>query len=357
MSMKSKTRVLTAFNHGIPDRIPINYLYNPAIDQRLKEHFRLASDDHEGLRQRLGVDFRAIDAPYIGKKLYQDLPGITVDDFGRHRRWVQHHWGGYWDYCSWPLLDADEEAVAHWKLPSADDYDYSEITRLSRQYSDYCVVVGHPGVGDIINSMGMLRTMEQVLVDLMVDEPAGLLLIERNTALWLQIMERILEAGKGCIDLFWMGEDLGTQRGPTIGLDLYRKHLRPRHQKFVDLAKSYGVPVMIHSCGSSSWAFNDFIEMGITVIDTLQPEADDMAPAFLKQTYGSRLSFHGMISTAGELAFGTPAQVEEVVKSTLEVMMPGGGYALAPTHEIQDNSPTDNVVAMYAAAQKYGQYR
>ncbi|HLP17726.1 MAG TPA: uroporphyrinogen decarboxylase family protein [Bacteroidota bacterium] len=355
--MDSKTRVLTAFSHAVPDRVPINYLYNPAIDRRLKAYFSLAPDDDEGLRERLCVDFRAIDAPYVGRKLYEDLPGVKVDDFGRHRRWVQHEWGGYWDYCSWPLQYADEETIAHWKLPSADDYDYSEIARLSKHYGKYCVVVGHPGVGDIINSMGMLRTMEQVLVDLVTDDPAGLLLIERNTALWLQIMERILEAGKGRIDLFWMGEDLGTQRGATIGPDVYRKHLRPRHQQFVDLAKSYGIPVMIHSCGSSSWAFNDFIEMGISVVDTLQPEAFEMEPAYLKRTYGTRLSFHGMISTAGELAFGKPEQVSEIVRHTLDTMMPGGGYALAPTHEIQDNSPTENVVAMYDAALSFGRYR
>lgn len=354
--MTSKERVLTAFHHEIPDRVPINYLSNPAIDRRLKSYYGVKHDDHESLRQRLGVDLRTIEAPYIGKKLYQDLPGITVDNFGRHRRWVQHDWGGYWDYCSWPLQNADEEMVANWKLPSADDYDYSVIPALSKQYKDYCVVVGHPGVGDIINSMGMLRTMEQVLVDLMLDDPVGLLLIERNTDLYLQMMERTLAAGRGAIDLLWMGEDLGTQRGPTISLELYRKHLRPLHQKFVDLASSFNVPVMIHSCGSSSWAFDDFIEMGIQVVDTLQPEAENMAPAFLKEKYGRQLAFHGMISTAGELAFGTSAAVQETVRRTLEIMMPGGGYALAPTHEIQDNSPTENVVAMYDAVQKYGWY-
>ena len=114
---------------------------------------------------------------------------------------------------------------------------------------------------------------------------------------------------------------------------------------------------MIHSCGSSSWAFNDFIEMGVSVADTLQPEAQDMAPAFLKKTYGGKLAFHGMISTAGELAFGTVDQVRKIVQSTLEIMMPGGGYALAPTHEIQDNSPTENVLAMYETAMQNGWYR
>ena len=81
-----------------------------------------------------------------------------------------------------------------------------------------------------------------------------------------------------------------------------------------------------------------------------------MAPAYLKERYGERLAFHGCISTAGPLAYGTVEEVVHTVRETLAVMMPGGGYALAPTHQIQDNSPTENVVAMYEAARIYGQY-
>jgi uroporphyrinogen decarboxylase len=96
--------------------------------------------------------------------------------------------------------------------------------------------------------------------------------------------------------------------------------------------------------------------MGISVVDTLQPEARDMAPVCLKEHYGDRLAFHGCISTAGPVAHGTVEEVRENVRQTLETMMPGGGYALAPTHQLQDNSPTENVVAMYEAAGEYGQY-
>jgi uroporphyrinogen decarboxylase len=91
-------------------------------------------------------------------------------------------------------------------------------------------------------------------------------------------------------------------------------------------------------------------------VDTLQPEAKDMAPAYLKQRYGDRLAFHGCISTAGVVASGTEEQTIQAVRDTLQVMMPGGGYALSPTHMLQDNSPTENVLAMYAAARQYGQY-
>jgi uroporphyrinogen decarboxylase len=96
--------------------------------------------------------------------------------------------------------------------------------------------------------------------------------------------------------------------------------------------------------------------MGIDVVDTLQPEALNMAPAYLKETYGDRLAFHGCISTAGPMAYGTVEDVVRDVRETLEIMKPGGGYALSPTHAIQDNSPTENVVAVYEAAREYGVY-
>jgi uroporphyrinogen-III decarboxylase len=81
-----------------------------------------------------------------------------------------------------------------------------------------------------------------------------------------------------------------------------------------------------------------------------------MAPAYLKNRWGKRLAFHGMISTAGPVAYGTVQDVVRNVRETLQTMMPGGGYAFAPTHMLQDNSPTENVVAMYEAAKRYGAY-
>jgi uroporphyrinogen decarboxylase len=357
-TITSKERVQTALAHQEADRVPIDYSANPDIDARLKRHFGLARDDHEGLCQALGVDFRHVGARYTGPKLHPDIPerGILVDDWGIRRQWIEHSSGGYWDYCDWPLQNATEEEIARWPLPSPDDYEYASIEAACREKRDYFVVAGDAGTPDIINSNGMLRTMDQTLVDLITDDPVGLLLADRRIESRLEVLRRTLEAARGGIDLLYMGEDLGTQRGPTISLELYRKHFRPRHQKFVDLARSFDIPVMIHCCGSSSWAFDDFIEMGITVIDTLQPEAKDMAPSFLKQRYGDRLSFHGMISTAGPVAYGSVEQTVQNCVETLEIMKPGGGYCFAPTHALQDNSPTENVVAMYQAAARHGVY-
>jgi len=353
--MSSKERVLTAFARQEPDRVPINYMSNPGIDKRLQEHYRC---DGAGLAEVLGVDFRWVDAPYTGPRLHENnISGRHVDGcWGYHIRRIEHESGEYWDFCDFPLKDADEETIAAWPMPSPDDYDYGGVLDACKHKEQYAVHVGGPGTGDIINSTGMLRTMEQVLVDLITDDPAGLLLIDRKLDVQLEVTRRTLEAAAGNIDFVWLGEDLGTQRSQTISLELFRKHIRPRHQKLVDLAKAYGLPVVIHSCGSSSWAFEDFIEMGIDVVDTLQPEAKDMAPAYLKKEFGDRLAFHGCISTAGPVAFGTVQDVIAYCRETLEIMMPGGGYCFSPTHQLQDNSPTENVVAMYEAAHKYGWY-
>lgn len=355
-AMSSKERVLTAFARQEPDRTPIDYSSNPGIDRRLKAHFGLKESDGEGLLRALQVDFRGVSAPYVGPKLHPDAPGRQVDLWGIHRRWVEHESGGYWDFCDFPLREATLEQVEAWPMPSPDRYDYSRIGEACKRLGEYCVVAGGAGLGDIINSTGMIRTMEQVLVDLLTDDPACLCYIDRKHKVMLEVMDRTLEAARGGVDLLSMGEDLGSQVGPLISVELFRKHIRPRLQKFVDLGKRYNIPVMIHSCGSSSWAFDDFIEMGIAVVDTLQPEAKDMAPAYLKKRFGGRLAFHGCISTAGAVAYGTVEETVADVRRTLETMMPGGGYALAPTHQLQDNSPTENVVAMYEAARTYGRY-
>ncbi len=356
-SMTSKERVKRTFAHQEADRVPIDYSANEGIHNRLMEYYGLGKGDNEGLYRVLGVDFRCIDVPYTGPKIHIDVEGRTVHPlWGYRTRWIEHQSGGYWDYCDFPLKDADEAEVAAWPMPSPNDFDYSRIEEACSRYKDLALYVGGPGLGDIINQTGMVRTMEQTLVDLMTDESAGLLYIDRRIDVLVEKTRRIIEAAKNKIDFLWMGEDLGTQIAPLISPELFRKHIRPRHQKIVDMAKSFGLPVMIHSCGSSSWAFNDFIEMGIDAVDTLQPEAANMNPEYLKKSFGDRLVFHGCISTAGPLAYGTVADVTEDVRKTLEIMMPGGGYCLAPTHKIQDNSPTENVVTMYASAHKYGHY-
>jgi len=355
--MTSKQRVLKAFAREIPDRVPINYFSNGEIDRKLKSHFGLKDDDNEGLARALGKDFRMVGAGYTGPKLHPDIPerGIRVNEWGMHMRWIEHGTGGYWDYCAFPLADADLETVKKWPMPHPDQFDYANVVPRCETYKDFALCAGGAGLGDVLNSTGMVWGVEQTLMRLAMDDEAINLYLDRRLEILHECTRRTLDAAQGRYDILWLGEDLGTQIAPLVSLEFFRKHIRPRHQPFIDLAKKHGIPVMIHTCGSSSWAYPDFIEMGVSVVDTLQPEATNMEPEYLKKTFGKQLAFHGCISTAKVAQLDKDGVIKHC-RDTLDIMMPGGGYAFAPTHMLQDNTPLENVLAMYEVARTHGVY-
>ena len=355
-TLTSKERVLHTFNHEKADRVPIGYFANPGIQKRVAAALGVPADKDSG-NDALGVDFKGLMPAYTGKPLFT-APGPERHVHpltGAVTHWVANEDGGYWDYCDFPLAEADDEIIANWPVPDPDDFDYDGLLEKCKAYGHKAVYFGHPGISDVMNNTGMIRGMENIYMDLALETESVMTLLDRRMKAELAMFERALDKCRDYVDFIWTGEDLGTQRAPLISLDMFRAQIRPRHQPLIDLASSYGKPVMIHCCGSSSWAFEDFIEMGIRAVDTLQPEAADMDPACLARKYGGRLAFHGCISTA-KLAVMTPEAVAQNVAETLETMMPHHGYCLAPTHYLQDNTPVENVIAMYQTAHKLGRY-
>lgn len=355
-TMSSRERVIRTFQYEKTDRVTIGYEANGGIHQRLKQELGVSTD--EELLQALGVDYRPISAPYIGPQLFSVPEGRAVVQLeGCIMRKVEHSSGFYWDFCDFPLKDATDEDFENFPVPDPDNFDYDKALELAKSYQgQYGLYVGHAGLPDIINSNGRLMGMEDVLCHLLTEDEAAMDFIHRRAAFHLGMLERLLDKCKGYIDFMWLGEDLGTQIAPLVSLDLYRSTLKPIHKQFAQLAEAYHIPSIIHTCGSSSWAYEDFIEIGIKGVDTLQPEAVNMSPAYLASRFGGRLNFRGCISTAGPLAYGSPEDVTQVCKETLDIMMKCRGYHFAPTHAIQDNSPTANVIAMYQAAHTYGRY-
>lgn len=355
-TMNAKTRVRKTFAHEKTDRVTMGYHSNPGINQRLKETLDIKND--EELLQALGVDYRKIDAPYIGKPLFEEIPDRKRHPLeGGVMRWIEHSTGGYWDYCDFPLKDASEEAFETFPVPNPDDFDYQAALKTAKAFGkDMGIFIGGANIPDIINSNGRLMGMEDVLCYLVTADEPAIRFMRRRADFLLKMMECLLDTCKEYVDFIWLGEDLGTQIGPMISRELYIEIMKPIHKQFFDLAKAYSKPSMIHTCGSSSWLFNDFIEMGVTGVDTLQPEAVNMSPEYLKAHFGNKLCYRGCISTGGPLVSGTAAEVTENVRKTLEIMMEGYGYHFAPAHAIQDNTPTENAIAMYQAAHTYGIY-
>ncbi len=355
-TMSAKERVRRTFAHEKTDRVSIGYDTNGAVHMRLARALGIFDGNYELVMQALGVDYRGVGAPYTGPQLHEVPPNRQVNQLeGAVMRWVEHETGGYWDFCDFPLKDALDEEFEKFPIPDPDNFNY-EAAREHAKACEYAVYAGGGGTPDIINSNGRIMGMEDMLCHLITGYEPAMDFMNRRAKFQLANLERTLDKCKGYIDFVWLGEDLGTQHTPMISLELYRKSMKPIHKMFVDCAKSYNLPVIIHTCGSSSWAYNDFIEMGISAVDSLQPEATNMNPKYLVENFGGKLGFRGLISTAGPLAYGTVNEVIDNVRETLAIMMPAGGYHFAPSHAIQDNSPEENVIAMYQTAHDIGRY-
>lgn len=154
------------------------------------------------------------------------------------------------------------------------------------------------------------------------------------------------------IDGILLGSDWGSQQALMMSPDCWHEFIAPGEQKEYDLIKGEGKDVWIHSCGNVEAIIGDLIEMGVDVLNPVQPECMDIKR--LKETYGSKLTFWGGISTQRTLPYGTPDEVTEEVGEVVSLMSQGGGYITSPAQEIQNDVPLENMLALIEAAKKFG---
>ena len=348
--MTSKERVMTAVNHHVPDRTPIQTYLTPELMEKLFQHFNVR--DYNRLLDILGVDLRMVNAPYVGKLI--DLPpgSDVVDEWGVGYTLFDHGHGGSYPEPNHLALKAIEtwEQFEAYPWPSPDDYDYSNIETQCDALSYYAVCTGHAGAPDIVNGVGRGRGMEQVLTDIMMQDPIGVAIIDKRCDHYYEVLRRTLEAGKGKIDIFCTGEDTGNQLGPMFPPMVFDDFFRPRLQRFYDLGHEFGCKVMMHSCGSTRQLMPRFVEMGLDILDAMQPEPTGMVPEEIKQDHGNELAFCGLISTQKTLPFGTVEDCRKEAQHRLTAMTVNGGYIFSPAHCIQADNPVENVLAIYEEA-------
>lgn len=172
------------------------------------------------------------------------------------------------------------------------------------------------------------------------------------------IAEHALEQVGDEIDVFWFADDMGFQDRPYMRPQMYRELVKPYHAAFLERvrAKTDAV-IMMHNDGAIHDLLADYIEIGVQALNPVQVSADGMGDtAALKAEFGNDLVFWGAIDTQHVLPFGSPQDVRDEVKRRIETLGPGGGYVLAPGHNIQSEVPPENVVAMFEAALEMGSY-
>ena len=181
-------------------------------------------------------------------------------------------------------------------------------------------------------------------------------ILDRITAYYLAYNERVFREIQGKADIFFMGDDFGTQRGPMMSLKMWRRYFRKGFRAYVDLAHRYGLKVMHHTCGSVDSLMGEFIDAGLDILQSLQPRAKGMDLATLKREYGEDIVLHGSMDIQETLPFGTPADVDREVAERMRVAKAGGGFIIGTAHNLLPDVPLENVLTLFESYRRHGAY-
>jgi len=361
--MTPRERALTALRHEQPDRVPVDYWATRETDAKLCAALGLGGRDD--ILERFGVDFYYIEGPaYVGPALEKIDEQTEVDLWGVPRRTAVAGEGRraqpYKYVVSHPLAEAktvrDVLDYPHW--PSPDWFDYSVIKQQCERAGDRCVMF----MGDRLNRIAQLkpamylRGIDQALIDMVAEPALFKTIVDKIAEFYLEYMRRILEAANGRIDVLVTGDDFGMQDSLLCSPQQWRGLLKPNFARFIDVAHNCGVPVMHHTCGSVWPIIPDLIECGLDVLNPIQPGTRDMEPDRLKREFGDRLTFHGGVSIQGNLPFGSAEDVRHEVRELMAAMKPGGGFWACTAHNIQADTPPENIVALFEAYHEFGLY-
>ncbi|MBC8875730.1 MAG: uroporphyrinogen-III decarboxylase [Planctomycetes bacterium] len=351
--MTPRERVLRAVQHQEPDRVPLFYRDVPDVDVRLRRDLGLQSRDE--LLELLQIDFRWVEPAYVGPSLEDETTGQRRDIWGVEYTWIEAGHGGQWEPVAFPLGEAeDPAALDDYTWPKLEWFDFEAVDTQLQQYRDYAIMTA-PGVASpgVLATIQFLLGMERTLADMLINPAFFHALAERILAFNLEFIERLYDVAGDRIDFFRIGEDYGTQRGLLFGKPQWHEFLRPTLVAMSRIAKRHGSYYYQHCCGAVRDLIPELIDVGVDVLDPLQVKAAGMVPAELKAEFGGRLCFSGGVDEQELLPRGTPEQVAGAVRELIDVMAPGGGFFLGPTHNFQADIPTENILAMYKAAREY----
>ncbi len=347
-TMTSRQRVLAAFEHAEPDRVPCWF---GTSDEFLDKATRQLDLDEEQLRVRLGDDFRRVCAEYKGPEFELSPEATFRTIFGVERRGI-----GYGQPISHPLADADLKAVQEYCWPDPDWMDVSTIRAQAEKHDSRYAILGgawSPFWHDAIDLFGM----ENMYVKMYTEPEVVEAVMQHMVDYYATVSERTFDAAGDLIDVFFIGNDFGSQRGALLGPQLFMRHIVPHLKRLADLGHAYDLKVQLHCCGGFAPLIPLMIDAGIDGLHAVQPSCLGMALEQLKSDFGDKILFNGAIDSHHVLIDGTVETVAEATRKVLDIMMPGGGYIGGASHDtILEETPVENVVAMFDTIKEYGQY-
>jgi len=354
--MTSRERVLAVFAGEIPDRVPFWLGASPEWKKLARAKAGLKTDEELGLL--VGDDFRRVHATYAGPvESSPDRGFLHPKATSRTPFGVERTGYGYGQPINHPLAHAQTVAdIECYPWPYPAWMDVSQVRADALAWDGRFAILGgdwSPFFHDAIDLLGM----ENFMV-MMTENPAVIdALLRHLVDYYHESSLRIFEAAADAIDVFFIGNDFGTQNGPVVGEETFRRFFLPHLTRLAGLGHDFGLKVMLHCCGGFFPLIPAMIEAGIDALQALQPDARGMSPASLKAAFRGRVVFEGCIDTHHWLIDGTPELVRAKTRETLAIMMPGGGYIASPSHDyLLPETKVENVFSLYETVREFGTY-
>jgi uroporphyrinogen decarboxylase len=378
-----RDRVRLALSHRAPDRTPVDFLAVPEIWAKLAESFGLdaaaPTDDllydplWEAVLRRLEVDCRVVSYDQFcsppesacasggscewWKVQSRSTParmwrwktedGLATDIFGRRFRVQSNRSGSYEENlpCLASVESLDEVKAHHW--PDPDWWDFSGAPALVRDLNEGGERHIRYRMGSVFELAWQLRGMDNFMVDMALDSPIPRYMMERITEITVETTERFLAAAGDGVDMLYFYDDIAANSSLLISREMWASYIKPCHQRLIDVAHRHGKQVMYHSDGAMRPLIGELIDMGVDLLNPIQPGVEGMETEGLKRDFGDCLCFHGGLDIVGILPKGSPDEVRAEARRLMADLGKSGGYILASSHHIQADTALANILALY----------
>ncbi len=316
----------------------------------------------ESLAEQLNIDFRQVSmnppTKFVRKAVCNPLfhypwgfllqDGIMQDEWGVKR--ILNSTRTQSRIVSHPL--DDDDALEHYELPDADaEGRFDQAEAHLRRWTERYAVSGSWGGDGLFMQAWYLRGFNKFLVDMISRPKIADRILDGLLGFFLDAGKRLAELG---VDVVCIGDDVAMQTGMIISPALWRRYFKTRLAEIVRAVKKRGCRVAFHSDGNCEAIIPDLVEIGVDILDPIQPEC--MNPLRIKQLYGDRLTLSGTISLQSNLAFGSVDSVKEEVRDRIRTLAHHGGFIISPSNQATIDISVHNFVAVYTSAREFGSY-
>lgn len=272
---------------------------------------------------------------------FKDGFEVRRDIWGVCSIWAPNHTYTY-TYIDHPLRNM---SINEYNWPEIDEKTIDHARKARKVFEDYCL---YGEVTHLWEIAWQLTGFQEMIRIMFIDPNKVDSILDKLHRLRMSEASILCEVG---VDVIVDGDDVGMQRGLMMSPSMWRRFLKPRYAELADLCHRRGVFFFFHSDGWIEPIIPDLIEIGVDILNPVQPECMD--PSKLKNLYGDKICFEGTVGVQSTLPFGTPEDVAQEVKRRIRDLGPTG-LILGPTHSIQPDTPTSNILILYRTALKYG---